>query len=274
MAILQMEYFSHAMRGFRSFTAVLPLDPPPSEEKAKAEPGYEAGPWPTLYLLHGLSGSRNDWLKNSDIEMLAARYGLAVIMPDGDNRFYLDNPETGVFCGEMTGRELVTVTRNMFRLSPRREDTLIGGLSMGGYGAVRNGLKYRDTFGTILAFSSALITNQYARGELDNPDRVIMPFGYYTYTFGPKEKVQGSETDPAFLAKRAMEDGNRPELFLACGSEDFLYENNLEFHNALEEMKYPHEWWVEPGVHNFDFWRRAVTAGLAWWASRREGEGK
>ena len=143
MALLQLEYFSHAMRGFRSFSAVLPVDPPP---ELSAGPGYVAGPWPTLYLLHGFSGARNDWLRNSPIEKLAAQYGLAVIMPEGENRFWIDKPETGIACGEMLGRELVEVTRKMFNLSPRREDTLIGGLSMGGYGAIRNGLKYRDTF--------------------------------------------------------------------------------------------------------------------------------
>jgi S-formylglutathione hydrolase FrmB len=34
-------------------------------------------------------------------------------------------------------------------------------------------------------------------------------------------------------------------------------------------MGYPHEWWVEPGVHDFDFWNRAVKAGLSWWSRQR-----
>ena len=267
MAVIQSEYFSQALNGFLSFTAVLPVDPPP---EGPVPSGYESGPWPTLYLLHGFSGSRNDWLKNSPIELLAARYRLAVIMPDGGNRFYLDSAETGVFCGEMIGRELVTVTRNMFRLSSRREDTLIGGLSMGGYGAIRNGLKYRDTFSTVLAFSSALIQNKYASGELKrNPDMPI-PYGYYPAVFGPEEEVPGSDRDPAALAAAALREEARPEIFLACGSEDFLFPQNLEFHQALADMGYDHTWWVESGVHDFDFWNRAVKAGLAWWKERRK----
>ena len=120
MAIIQAEYFSQALRGFRSFTAVLPIDPPPAPLQP---PRFAPGPWPTLYLLHGFSGSRNDWLRNSRIEMLAGMYGIAVIMPDGDNRFYLDNPVTGENCGVMIGEELVQVTRGMFNLSGKREDT-------------------------------------------------------------------------------------------------------------------------------------------------------
>lgn len=264
MAILQSEYFSSAMGGFRSFTAILPIDLPPTES---LPPRYAGGPWPTLYLLHGFSGSRNDWLKNSPIENLAAQYGLAVIMPDGDNRFYLDNPETGVRCGEMIGRELIEVTRGMFSLSPRREDTLIGGLSMGGYGAIRNGLKYRDTFSAILAFSSALIVNRFASGELEKHPEMGVPASYYTSVFGPREKVLGSDMDPAALAEAALKENNCPSLFLACGSEDFLFPANMELHEALSSMNYPHQWWVEPGVHNFDFWNRAISAGLSWWCS-------
>ena len=266
MAILQTEYFSNAMRGFRSFTAVLPVDPPPVFGQP---PRYASGPWPTLYLLHGFSGARNDWLKNCPVEALATQYGVAVIMPDGGNSFYLDNPETGTLCGEMIGRELVEVSRNMFNLSTQREDTILGGLSMGGYGAIRNGLKYRDTFSAVLAFSSALIHNKYASGELRrNPDMPI-PYGYYIHTFGPEESVPGSDRDPAFLAAEALREGLKPEIFLACGSEDFLFPNNQEFHQALTDMGYLHTWWVESGVHDFDFWNRAIREGLAWWKEKR-----
>ena len=53
-------------------------------------------------------------------------------------------------------------------------------------------------------------------------------------------------------------------MFLACGSEDFVYECNLEFHTFLEGIGYPHTWWVKPGIHNFDFWNRSMPAGMDW----------
>jgi Predicted esterase len=268
MAVIQSEYYSLAMNGFISFTAVLPIDLPPA---GALPPRYAGGPWPTLYLLHGYSGSRNDWLKNSPIEQLAAQYGLAVIMPDGGNRFWIDNPQTGIHAGEMLGRELIEVTRGMFQLSDKREDTLIGGLSMGGYGALRNGLKYHDTFSAILALSSAVITTAYANGEFDKNPEMGLPSSYYSHVFGPKEEMAGSDREPAALAEKCLA-ANPPALFLACGSEDFLFSRNQEMHDALDAMGYPHEWWVEPGVHDFDFWNRAIKAALAWWDRRRKGE--
>ena len=265
MAIIQAEYFSQALRGFRSFTAVLPIDPPPVPPQP---PRFVPGPWPALYLLHGFSGSRNDWLRNSRIEMLAGIYGIAVIMPDGDNRFYLDNPVTGENCGVMIGEELVQVTRGMFNLSGRREDTAIGGLSMGGFGAIRNGLRYPETFGAIMAFSSALITEEFADGKVASADAMGIPAGYYTHVFGPAETFRGSAGDPASLARKCIRNGNAPRLFQACGTEDFLFENNRAYHEALLGMGYDHVWLTAPGVHDFVFWNMAVGEGIKWWLGK------
>ena len=236
MAVIQCEYYSKALCGFTSFAAILPIDLPPT---AELPPRYAAGPWPTLYLLHGYSGAHNDWLRNSPVEALAAQYGIAIIMPEGGNRFWVDNAETNIRAGEFLGRELVQVTRTMFNLSHKREDTFIGGLSMGGYGAVRNGLKYHDVFSAILAFSSALITNAYARGEFETKPELGLPSSYYFHVFGPKEDMAGSDMDPVALAKQCL-GKDAPALFLACGSEDFLFGRNTELHDALTEMGYPH----------------------------------
>ena len=135
--MIQCEYYSNALCGFTSSAPILPIAPPPT---AEPPPRYAAGPWPTLSLLRGYSGAPHDCLRNSPVEALAAQYGIAIIMPEGGNRFWVDNAETNIRAGEFLGRELVQVTRTMFNLSHKREDTFIGGLSMGGYGAVRNGL--------------------------------------------------------------------------------------------------------------------------------------
>ncbi|MCI9552974.1 MAG: hypothetical protein HFE94_05505 [Acutalibacter sp.] len=99
-------------------------------------------PYPTLYLLHGLTENSSAWLQNTRIKMWAEEKGLAVVMPSGENSFYLDisvkDGGLGDF-GAYIGEELVKVTREMFPLSHKREETYIAGLSMGGYGACRNG---------------------------------------------------------------------------------------------------------------------------------------
>jgi putative tributyrin esterase len=261
MAVLKCDYFSVARKSSVSLAVILPIDPPPvSFNPVK----YVSGPFPTIYLLHGFSGNRNSWLYNAQVMEWAAKYGYAVVMPDGTNRFYLDNEETDELYGEFIGKELVNVTRRMFPLSTLREETVIAGISMGGFGAIRNGLKYADTFGAIIGHSSALITDEVSAME-PGSGNAIAPYGYYRHTFGDLSKLLGSDKDPKYLAKMRLQSGAFvPRMFIACGSEDFLYTQNNDYHEYLVSIGYPHEWWVQPGVHDFDFWNKSMSASMNW----------
>ncbi len=86
--------------------------------------------------IYGLCERNTDW-------RWAEEKNLAVIMPSGDNQFYIDKEDTEEYYGEYVGKELVEFTRKMFPLSEKKEDTFIAGLSMGGYGALINGLSMR-----------------------------------------------------------------------------------------------------------------------------------
>jgi putative tributyrin esterase len=261
MAVLTCDVFSQAKPGMTTFAAILPVDPPP---EGTTPPHYADGPWPTLYLLHGYTGNHTDWLYHTSIVDWALQRGYAVILPDGANRFYVDDDETHERYGAYVGEELVNVTRRMFPLSTRREDTVIAGLSMVGFGAIRNGLRYADTFGSILALSSALITEEVSGMKPETGGNGMAPYGYYHHTFGAPARLLGSDKDPKYLAKSALKSAHAPRLFLACGSEDFLYKENLGFHHYLDDIGYPHEWWVRPGVHDFVFWNQALPAGMDW----------
>jgi S-formylglutathione hydrolase FrmB len=72
-----------------------------------------------------------------------------------------------------------------------------------------------------------------------------------------------------YLAKERARDRTAPKLFLCCGSEDFLFERNKEFHEYLDEIEYEHAWWVKPGVHDYDFWNAALPASLEWLAEQQ-----
>ncbi len=262
MAVLSCNFYSRARVGQQSFTVVLPL-----ETMAPGAPlTYTKGPWPTLYLLHGYTGNRLDWLLRSDIETLATQRGWAVVMPDGGNRFYLDNPDMGEYYGAFVGEELVEVSRRMFPLSLERKDTAIGGLSMGGFGALRNGLYYADTFGSVIALSSALITDEVAAMTPEKGGNAIAPYGFFRHTFGDLTTLLGSDRDPKHLAKTRLVEGNAPRIFMACGTEDFLYPNNVDYDACLNGLGYEHVWWRQPGVHNFEFWNQALPVALDWLA--------
>lgn len=147
MALIQVNFLSEALHRMVPVQVILPAE--------KAQPPYK-----TLYLLHGVLGNDTDWMSGTSIQRWAEEKELAVVMPAGENSFYLDDEKGYRRYGHYIGEELVEVTRKIFPLSTRREDTYLAGLSMGGYGALRNGLKYSETFSRIAALSAALFMDE------------------------------------------------------------------------------------------------------------------
>ena len=124
-------------------------------ENAKKQTDGDA-PFKTLFLLHGLSDDHTTWMRQTSIERYANEYGIAVVMPAGDRSWYNDTAD-GAHYLTFIGKELPDVCRAYFRgMSDRREDTLIAGLSMGGYGAVKTALTYPERFGGAASLSGAL----------------------------------------------------------------------------------------------------------------------
>lgn len=260
MAVVTTRYNSNALGGFVSFTAVIPFEDFGDNFLAPNPKPYDVKePLKTIYLLHGVTGDEKDWLYGTRIERYAIENHIAVIMPDGNNNFYVDNNESDRW-GEFIGEELVEVTRNLFPLSRKREDTYIGGLSMGGYGAIRNGLKYNDTFSKIIALSSALITYEVPAATEDAP-MVWQRKSYYERIFGPVDQLVGSDMDPEQMFTDCK---NEIAIYMAVGDDDFLKEHNRRFKKFLEEHKADLNYHEEPGAHEWDFWDRNIKSGLEW----------
>jgi putative tributyrin esterase len=259
-----VDFYSNCLRKFASFSAIIPNDVP---RNLMGDNPPKEGKFKTLYLLHGYSGYCNDWLLGSRIQEYAMRHNLAVIMPSGDNSFYLDDDKDMRY-GEYTGKELVEYTRSFLPLSEKREDTLIGGFSMGGYGAIRNGLKYSETFGGIIALSSAMITDALAENHGDMKGAPESK-EYYASIFGDPDKLIGSENDPKALAVELKKSGRPfPRIYMACGTEDFGIENNRNFKDFLKENQIDVTYDEGPGVHNWDFWDPHIEKALNWYDNK------
>lgn len=242
MAILHLDYTSVAIGHSVPVRVYLPHD-----HIDYSIPGYvDAKPLKTLYLLNGFHGNENDWLYLGEIIELFRKHNVAVIMPAGMNSFYIDEPDRGAKFGEFVSKELVTLTRKMFNLSDRREDTWIAGLSMGGYGALRNGLVNNDVFSVIGAFSPAILTKEYYEttgGKVNGFD--------FTRTFN-QDNVDLFEISTNLK-------GPKPDLYLACGTEDFLIEPNKAFNAHLNSLNYGHTYVQDSGEHNWDYWRKHIV---------------
>lgn len=212
MALIQVNFLSKTLMRTVPINVILPVD----KLLFPGMPEREDKPYKTLYLLHGIFGNYTDWVSGTNIQRWAQENDLAVVMPSGDNMFYVDNPKLGNYYGEFIGKELVEITRKMFPLYRRRKDTYIAGLSMGGYGAIRNGLKYHDTFGYIAGLSSALIIDDIEK-RTDDVQFFFESRSFAEGCFGDLTKVKNSDKNPKWLIKKLVEEKvDIPKIYLAC----------------------------------------------------------
>lgn len=268
MAIIEVNFISKCLMRTVTFNAIIPVDKfGPQAENA------EQKPLKTLYLLHGVFGNYTDWVNGTRIQALAEANDLAVIMPSGENHFYLDDEKSGELYGEFIGKELVEFTRKLFPLSDKREDTFIAGLSMGGYGAIRNGLKYAENFGCVIGLSAALVHDTWKDADNSAP---IFTFrrNYYEVIFGEYDKVKGSDKDPKALLLKLKKEGRPvPKMYLCCGTEDDLVTVNRDFRDFLNENGVDLTYVEGPGKHDWVFWDTYIKKVLDWLPLNRTGAG-
>ena len=269
MALIQVNLFSESLMRTVPVNVILPVD----KMVRPGTPRREEKPYKTLYLLHGVFGSYIDWVAGTRIQRYAEAHDLCVVMPSGDNAFYVDQPAGNNFYGEFIGRELVELTRKMFPLSRKREDTFIGGLSMGGYGAMRNGLKYSDTFGCIVALSSALHLEEMAARTKDT-GFMLENKSYAEACFGDLTKLLDSDKNPKFLVKQLKAQGKPfPKIYMACGDQDSLLPVNQAFADFLQEQGADVTFAVGPGSHEWDFWDTYIQKGIQWLPTEAASQG-
>ena len=259
MALIQCNFFSKALMRTVPIQVVLPTD----KLTFPGQPQPEQKPFKTLYLLHGIFGNYTDWVSGTRVQSWAQDRNLAVVMPSGDNHFYVDNPKSNALYGAFTGKELVDFTRRSFPLSRKREDTFIGGLSMGGFGSIVNALQNPDTFSAVCALSSALVLDS-AVTHAEYTDNLMTNRGYYESVFGELDRVRGGRNDYDTLAEQAAKAGPKPNFYLACGTEDGLMAPNRAFRDHLLSLGYDVTWEEGPGGHDWNFWDTYILKAMEW----------
>ena len=184
-------------------------------------------------------------------------------MPSGYNAFYLDQPESHNFYGRFVGQELINVTRRILPLSTQREDTFIGGISMGAYGALRAGFKYCETFGSVISLSSAMIADNMRTSSTTTSSSSAAPS--WSRQLGDLSQLVGSDKDPARLAADLVYcDRPRPRVFLACGNADPLAYPNRVLADRLRGVGLEVEYRELAGGHDWDLWNAALPQALDW----------
>ena len=254
MALMHAHFFSNVLGMCVQADVILP-------ERTVGQIGMEgtaSDNYPTLYLLHGMSDDQTIWQRRTSIERYASEKGLAVVMPTTHLAWYTDT-QYGMRYWTYISQELPEICRSFFKgMSTRREDTFAAGLSMGGYGAFKLGLAASETFSAVASLSGGLdVTGLGGRHQERN--------ALFEGIFGDLSKVKGSENDLFYLAEKLKESGKPlPKMYQWCGTEDFLYEDNLKMRDHLRKLGYDLTYEESPGDHQWKYWDEKIQTVINW----------
>ena len=253
MAFCELRYHSDALGFAVSVNVVLP-------ETAKTLIGMQTGAgetYKTLYLLHGLSDDHTIWERRTSIERYATERGIAVVMPNGGRSWYTDMANGANYFTFIT-KELPAVCRRFFRgMSDKREDNFLGGLSMGGYGAVKAALTYPECYGGCICLSGALDIATFKHHSVTEWRAI---FGY---DLESAAELRGSRHDVYTLAEDNAKKGIAfPKMYMWCGDDDYLLGNSIRFDSLLTSLGVEHKYEQSEGNHSWHWWDMHIQDGL------------
>lgn len=255
VALMRVDFYSEVLALSTSMTVILPQR---TSSQIGMAGGTTGGDPPVLYLLHGLTDDDTIWVRRTSVERYVAPLGLAVVMPQVGRSFYADEAHGNRYWTFLS-EELPELCRSFFRISDRREDTFVAGLSMGGYGAVKWALRQPGRFAAAASLSGALDITHRLEHPTDPLDEAVR-----RTVFGERPVAGTDEDTLALLDRVSGEPADRPALYVACGTEDFLYEDNVRFVAAARERGVPLTVDFSPGDHDWAYWDAKIADVLAW----------
>lgn len=213
--------------------------------------------YPVLYLLHGLTGHYSDWIGRTNVADYALKYRMIVVMPEGNDSWYTDSATVATDKYESyVLKELIPDVQQRYRTIEARYGRSIAGLSMGGYGAIKFGLKSSGTFVFAGSMSGAFGVTRFTEKDVGAAWDASLKL------FGPVGSDARKANDLFEIIEKLTPAriGSLPYFYFDCGTEDspLIFPFNHELAGLLFEKKIPHEYRELPGDHSWAYWDRQV----------------
>ena len=268
MAFIHLNYYSHKLHYQTDLNVTIPIPDGDDDVLGGEMPEYfPAGKkYQVLYLLHGTCGDCYDWLIKTNVERLAQKHRLALVMPSCQNTFFL-NMDSGPDYLDFLIKELPEFITGMFPISKKREDTFIAGISMGGYGAWHAALAAPDRFEAAASLSGVL---EFPAGEFIEPvirngRDDIWPFRAMLGRKRVDEILADTKFHLLSRIEELQEKGGRvPKLFMTVGTEDFTYKSNQAVREQLDKRNVSCIYTEGSGSHNWFYWNEHLPEILDW----------
>jgi enterochelin esterase-like enzyme len=241
--VVERQFYSNNLKKNVSYRIYLPQ-------------GYNSAAkrYPVLYMLHGFSGKIDEWMwygimgRVDDLISSGKIKPMLVVLPQGDQEYWVDHPNDGLKWGAYTAHEVVDHIDGNYKTLPLKGSRAIGGLSMGSTGALQLVMNYPGIFGVVGAHSPAMRT-----------------FDQKLPWWGDEDWY--AKTDPVTLAKTS-DALNDIKLWIDVGANDSAWRARvLEFKQILEDRKIPFTYTEWPGDHNGDYWTAHMVDYLNYYGS-------
>lgn len=217
--------------------------------------GYrnDKAPFSVVYLLHGYGGNYESWIKAvPELRLLSDQNNLILVCPDGNiGSWYFDSPIDPSWKYETyISKELINWTDTHYNTVKNRAGRGITGFSMGGHGALYLAFKHQDVFGTAGSMSGGVDFRPFPRNW--DISKRLGTIQEYSENWEKNTVINMVDlVKPGALS-----------LIVDCGTEDFFYTVNNNFHQKLLENKIPHDYIIRDGAHNWPYWKNAVVYQL------------
>ena len=221
--------------------------------------GYWKGKdYPVVYILHGYSDNHIDrWTHGGHVGRLADQHKVIVVIPDGGfSSWYFDSPMMPEYKYEtFVSHELITYIDKHYKTIADKSGRAITGNSMGGHGALYLAIRHQDLFGCAGSMSGGVDFRPFP----NNWD-IAKRLGTI------EEHPENWENNTVINLTNLIQPGL--QIIFDCGTGDFFYEVNCNLHNKLIEQEIPHEFYVRPGRHNWEYWYNAVKYQFQFFVDR------
>ncbi|MBN1925735.1 MAG: esterase family protein [Prolixibacteraceae bacterium] len=227
--------------------------------------------YPVVYLLHGYGDNDMGWMQFGEAHLIADECianreipPMILIMPDGGTSFYINNFDNSIRYEDFFIQEFMPFIEKTYRIRAEKRYRGIAGLSMGGFGTLSFALKYPEKFSACAAFSAAILSEEYlSTVTQDKYDLVYAPV--FGSGLAGKDRLteHHKKNNPFDVTKEKGKDTyDNLRIYIDCGDDDFLTNDNCRLHIHLIEMGIKHEFRMRDGVHSWPYWRSALPVGL------------
>lgn len=226
--------------------------------------------YPVLYLLHGMDGTNKDWYDRGHVKDVMDQLtasgeadAMIIVSPDaggsvreGKWNGYFDMK--GWHYEEFFFNEFLPLIEKNYRIKADKAHRAIAGLSMGGGGATSYAQRHADMFGACYAMSAYL--HQDAAGvdaqKVAEGNKVALLFDA-AHRLSCVDYVKNAD-------EARKQELRTIQWFVDCGDDDFLFDCNLDFYQAMRRAGIPCQLRVRDGGHTWEYWHSALYIALPW----------